>query len=351
MEKLGRSLKLLLGALLVLLSPGLAFSQAPFYQGKTITIIRGEAAGGTGDLMMRAEIPFLKKYIPGEPAIVVEYMAGGGGRKAANHIHGSVRPDGLTLGSFGLGLLANAALGEPGVQYDMNKFNYLGSPHSTYQWVFLSRKEAGLDNLEKLRAASGVRIGAQSVGHAIYITGRLFAYLLGLKDPKFVVGYSGSEIDLALARGEVDARVNNADTVLTRSADQVEKGLLHFHATIEVPKGHTHPRFAHLPEIETFAKSQHDRALLLFLRSMRQFGSPFLLPPGTPKDRADILHEAFRKTFRDPEFHKSYKKMTADDATPILRDEMAKILAELPRDPEVISLFKKIAGADPLPPR
>jgi tripartite-type tricarboxylate transporter receptor subunit TctC len=262
-----------------------------------------------------------------------------------------VRPDGLTLGSFGLGLLANAALGEPGVQYDMNKFNYLGSPHSTYQWVFLSRKEAGLDNLEKLRAASGVRIGAQSVGHAIYITGRLFAYLLGLKDPKFVVGYSGNEIDLALARGEVDARVNNADTVLTRSADQVEKGLLHFHGTIEVPKGHTHPRFAHLPEIETFAKSQQDRALLLFLRSMRQFGSPFLLPPGTPKDRADILHEAFRKTFRDPEFHKSYKKMTADDATPILRNEMAKILAELPRDPEVISLFKKIAGADPLPPR
>lgn len=351
MEKLERSLSLLLGNLLVFLSPALSFSQAPFYQGKTITIIRGEAAGGTGDLMMRAEIPFLKKYIPGEPAIVVEYMAGGGGRKAANHIYAAARPDGLTIGSFGLGLLANAALGEPGVQYDMNKFIYLGSPHSTYQWVLLSRKGAGLDNLEKLRAASGVRIGAQSVGHAIYITGRLFAYLLGLKEAKFVVGYSGTEIDLALARGEVDARVNNADTVLTRSADVVEKGLLNFHATIEVPRGHTHPYFSHLPEIESFAKSQQDRALLTLLRSMRQFGSPFLLPPGTPKERVEILEEAFRKTFRDPEFHKSYKKMTADEATPILGNEMTKILAELPRDPEVVALFKRIAGAEPLPPR
>lgn len=127
--------------------------------------------------------------------------------------------------------------------------------------------------------------------------------------------------------------------------------MLNFHATIEVPKVHTHPRFSHLPEIEAFARSQQDRALLSLLRSMRQFGSPFLLPPGTPRDRVDILQEAFRNTFRDPEFHKSYKKMTADEATPILGDEMNKILAELPRDPEVIALFKRIAGAEPLPPR
>jgi tripartite-type tricarboxylate transporter receptor subunit TctC len=351
MKNLERLLSLLLGILSILLSPALVFPQAPFYQGKTITLIRGEAAGGTGDLMMRAEIPFLRKYIPGEPAIVVEYMPGGGGRAAANHFSGAVRPDGLTMGSFGLGLLANAALGESGVQYDVNKFIYLGSPHSTYQWVLLSRKEAGLDNLEKLRAASGVRVGAQSVGHAIYITGRLFAYLIGLKDPKFVVGYSGNEIDLALARGEVDMRVNNADTVLTRSREAVEKGLIHFHATIEVPKGHTHPHFAQLPEMESFARSQPERGIVTLLRSMRQFGSPFLLPPGTPKDRVEILQEAFRKTFKDPEFIASYNKMTADEASPILGSDMSKILAELPRDPQVIALFKKIAGPDPLPAR
>ena len=51
-----------------------------------------------------------------------------------------------------------------------------GSPVSVFHYVFLTRKEAGLNSLEKLRGATGVRIGAQEVGHDIYITGRLFAY-------------------------------------------------------------------------------------------------------------------------------------------------------------------------------
>jgi hypothetical protein len=55
-------------------------------------------------------------------------------------------------------------LGESGVQYDIKKFSYLGSPYSTYHAVFVSRKEAGFDTIEKLRAATGIRVGAQSVG-------------------------------------------------------------------------------------------------------------------------------------------------------------------------------------------
>ncbi|MBI3000219.1 MAG: hypothetical protein HYY46_17480, partial [Deltaproteobacteria bacterium] len=91
------------------------------------------------------------------------------------------------------------------------KLIYLGSPNSASQYVFLSRKEAGLSSLDKLRATPGVRIGAQSVGHDIYINGRLFAYLIGLKDPKFVTGYSGPEVDLALMRGEVDVDRKGVD--------------------------------------------------------------------------------------------------------------------------------------------
>ena len=37
-----------------------------------------------------------------------------------------------------------------------------------------------------------------------------------------------------------------------------------FHAIIEIPKGrkHAHPRFADLPDIETFAKSAMDRKVV-----------------------------------------------------------------------------------------
>ena len=63
-----------------------AFAQAPFFQGKTITIVQGRDPGGTGDLRVRALVPFLQKYIPGSPTIIMEFMPGGGSRKAANHV-------------------------------------------------------------------------------------------------------------------------------------------------------------------------------------------------------------------------------------------------------------------------
>src|SRR4030095_1150905 len=82
------------------------FAQAPFYQGKTITIVHGRAPGGSGDLRLRAVIPSLQKYIPGNPAFVHEYMDGGGGRKAANYIFSQARADGLFVGNVGGGVVA-----------------------------------------------------------------------------------------------------------------------------------------------------------------------------------------------------------------------------------------------------
>ena len=344
---------LFLAALLIEVSflPRDLLAQTPFYQGKTITLIQGTAPGGSSDMMVKSALPFLKKYIPGEPAIVPDYMPGGGGIKAANYLYKSARPDGLIIGNVGGGLVSNAVLGEPGVLYDINKLIYLGSPHSHYHWVFMSRREAGLPNLEALRAASGVRVGAQSIGHSVYIVGRLFAYLIGLKEPKFVVGYSGPELDLGLLQGEFDARINNADTLVTRNPEWLAKGVIDVHAIMEVPKGLKHDHFGRLPEVEQFAKSERERKVLAMLRAFRQVGSPYILPPGTPGEQVKILREALAKTFKDPGFHQEYKKLTGDEATPLMADEMEKAVKELPRDPEIVELFKKIAGGGPLPPR
>jgi tripartite-type tricarboxylate transporter receptor subunit TctC len=140
------------------------FPQSSFFQGKTITIVQGRDPGGTGDIRVRAMVPFLQKHIPGNPTIISEYMPGGGSRKAANYLFRSASADGLTIGNVSSGMVAVAVLGEKGVEYDIDKFFYLGSPFSVHHAVFVSRKEAGLGSIEKLRAAPGVRIGGQSVG-------------------------------------------------------------------------------------------------------------------------------------------------------------------------------------------
>jgi len=335
---------------LIILSDAV-FSQSDFFKGKTITIIHGRDPGGTGDMRVRAMIPFLQKYIPGNPNIVNEYMPGGGGRKAANHVYRSGRPDGLMIGNPGLGMVSAAVLGESGVLYDLDKFFYLGSPYSSYHPLFLSRKQAGLSSIEKLTAASGVRVGGQSVGFSTYSEGRLFAYILGLKDPKFIAGYAGPEIDQALMRGEVDARATAADSVAQRNRDWLEGGLVDFHAILEIPKGDKHPQFKQLPELESFAKSEREHKLINLARAFRVAGGPSVLPPGTPKDRVVILQEAFRKTYKDPEFLREYRKLTGDDASPLLPEVHEKTIRDIPRDPEVIELYKKIVGAEPLPPR
>jgi len=335
---------------LVLFSAG-SFAQTPFYQGKTLTILQGTEPGGSSDMLTRAMIPFLHKHIPGNPTVVSEYMPGGGGIKAANHIFKNVKPDGLTIGRIGGALVANAVLGEKGVLYDLDKFIYLGSPHSTYHWVFLTRREAGIKSIDDLRSASKLRIGAQAVGHSIYFVGRMFAYLIGIKEPSFVVGYGGAELDGALTRGEIDARINNADTTLQRNAEALKSGAIVPHVIMQVPRSLKHHHFTNLPEIETFAKSDLDRKLLNMVRVFRQFGTPSILPPGTPKEQVEILKTAMVKTFADPEFPAAYKKFTGDDATPLMPDEMEKALKELPRDPETVALFKKLNAAGPLPAR
>jgi tripartite-type tricarboxylate transporter receptor subunit TctC len=339
----------LIGFLFVAPPPSLG--QTPFFHGKTIAIVQGRDPGGTGDMRVRAMIPFLQKYIPGNPSIVNEYMPGGGSRKAANYVYKQAKPDGLTVGNLGLGMVSSGLLGEAGVLYDVDKFIYLGSPFSSHHAIFVTRKEAGLSTVEKLRAAEGIRIGGQSVGFSTYIEGRLFAYILGLKNPKFVTGYGGAELDPVLMRGEIDARATSADTVMRRNPDWIPKGLVDFHAILEVPKGEKHHLFPNVPELETFARSETERKLITLYRAFRVAGQPFVLPPGTPKERADIIREAFRKTYSDPEFHKEYKKFTADDATPLMPEAHEKVIREIPRDPEIVGIFKKLQGADPLPSR
>jgi hypothetical protein len=172
-----------------------------------------------------------------------------------------------------------------------------------------------------------------------------------MKEPKFIVGYTSPEVDVALLSGELDARANAAVSVLRRNPEWLEKRVMNFHAIMEIPKGIKHPRLAHLPEIESFAKTEREKKVLTVWRAFRGVGSPYILPPGTPKDRVEILEEAMRRAFKDPEFPKYFKKLVDDDPSPLGAAELARLIREMPRDPEVLELIKKFSGAGPLPPR
>src|SRR4029453_15896058 len=192
---------------LMLLVVDSALAQTPFYQGKTITLLVGSGPGGMGDLRAKALASRLTRNTPGNPTIVFQYMPGAGGRKATNHIYNTAKPDGLTLLRVSSSVIPFAVLGESGVQYDIGKFNYLGATEHQLYYMFVTRKGAGLNNLEKLRSTPGVRIGSSPVGHTGYLHSRGVPYLLDMRDPKIVPGYEAADLDVAFANNEVDARV------------------------------------------------------------------------------------------------------------------------------------------------
>ena len=328
-----------------------AGAQTAYYKGKTITMVQGRAPGGQGDIRVRALLPILQKNLPGNPTIVSEYMDGGGGRKAANHLFRVARSDGFIIGNIGEGFVSSAVLGESGVQYDIDKFIYLGAGSSQTNYVFYTRSQLGLNSIEKLRAAAGIRVGGQTVGHSIYFVGRLFAWLMDLKQPRFIPGYSGPDLDAALLQGEIDARASVPDDI-TRRGEWLDKGLVDWQALFEIPRGYRvqHPAFSKIPSLDTFAKSDRARKILVMARNFRLIGVPYILPPGSPPEAVEILKAAFRKSLNDPEFHANMKKLTGGAAAPLMPEEQERAIREIPREPETVDSYKKIAGPDPLPP-
>jgi tripartite-type tricarboxylate transporter receptor subunit TctC len=331
--------------------PERVLSQTPYFQGKTITMLRAGSPGGSGDMQARALIPALRRHIPGQPSIIIENMPGAAGMKAVNHTYAMSKPDGLMVTAVGAGLIPGPILGLAGARYDLDKLIYLGSTDSADPYIFVSRKEAGFDTLEKLRSASGIRIGAQTVGHLIYVSGRLFAYIMGLKDPRLVVGYGGPDLDIALAKGEVDAVSKNAATAVRRAGDGLDRGLFNVHATITIPRGKFHPRFRNVPELDSFAKNERERQLIDLYRAFLYPKWPYILPPGTPTAIVDILRGAMAKAIRDAEFHNEFKRLMGSEAAPLTGEEVETAIRDLPRDPEIIALYKKLADHGPIPDR
>ena len=92
-------------------------AQTPFYQGKTVQIRVGFAAGGAFDLWARVIASHLGRFVPGNPTFVVQNMTGGGSMIAANYVYGVAKPDGLTLGVVSPAMYIEQVTGKKEVQF------------------------------------------------------------------------------------------------------------------------------------------------------------------------------------------------------------------------------------------
>lgn len=334
-------------------SQGVA-AEAPYYQGKTLTVVEARSAGGTGSLRTQTAMKYLSKYLPGNPSVVYQYMAGGGGAIAMNHIANVARRDGLTIGNVSSGIFASIITDAPGLRFKLEDIRWLGSGTSGTPTALVIRPELKLDSVEKLRAYTGLRFANRSVGHSMYIRDRLTSFVLELKEPRWILGYSDQEIRLALERGEADAQFGGIAGHVREVPEWFQKKGFTVPIILKNAKGEGAERYAPVfpqgrPGLEQFADTAIKKTMLAIYQTTNS-GSVFFVHRDIPEPVLKTLNEAFDRAWKDPEWAKEHERLTNEPADPITGDELHALLAQVPRDPKVIDVYKQLIGGGPVPP-
>lgn len=302
-----------------------AFAAAPFYQGKVVRLTVGFSAGGGFDLWARVVARHLGKHIPGTPTVVVENVTGAGGLIQANQFYKATKPDGLTIGHINGGLILSQMLGQPGYDFDSQKFIYIGAANKENP-VFVFTKKSGITSADKWRNSPvPVKIGGLVPGNFVDNCDRVMRDILGFPS-QIVTGYKGTtDILIAMESGEVAGGPPSWDNVKTNRKSAIKTGSM-----IVVVQGVSKPLkdLPNVPRMIDQAKTEEQKRLVqVVIHYANDYSRPFALPPGTPKDRVELLRKAFRETMKDAEFLAEVDKMklTLD---PTSGEDMTKAVAD-----------------------
>jgi len=322
-----------------------AEAQAPYYQGKTVTIVVGYQAGDGYDIWSRLLAAHMGKHIPGAPNMVAQNMPGAGSMIAANYIYNVAKPDGLTIGSIGPSLYLDQLVGKKEVQFDWARFGWVGSTENT-PWLLYMKTDTPYKTIEDVRKAKQPpKCSATGTGTSGHFIPRLLEEALAAKFT-VVMGYQGgAEQDLAFERGEVVCRSLSIPTFFAREPFTTWRKNNLVRILMQTGRKRD-PRMPDVPTIHElmneFKTPAPTRALVTAILASGDLGRPFITPPGTPADRLKILRDAFRKTMADPAFLADVKarKLEADPDFGEDLEIIAKEAVNKPRD--IVERMKKL---------
>lgn len=279
-----------------------ADSVADFYKGRNIDFIVGAAAGGGFDQTARPLAPFLSKYMPGNPNVVVRNMPGGAGVIMTNYLVSAAAADGTAIG-MGTGnvpyepRLNMLSADGRNIRYDPRKLAWIGTPvrepQVSYVWHGTSVK-----TWEDLRTQK-VRFGATAASGDNAIFPAMANKLLNLKS-EVITGYRGvAEILLAMERGELEANNSAYSTLGVSKPDWRRDNKVRYVMQFGVE------RIAELQDVPTLYElvdDSEDKKMLRFFFLKFEMHRPIYAPPNIPADRLAALRTAFDRAMKDPDF-------------------------------------------------
>jgi tripartite-type tricarboxylate transporter receptor subunit TctC len=325
-----------------------AEAQTPYYQGKTIRLIVGYPAGSTHDAWARLVGAYLTKHIAGNPNTIVQNMPGAGSAVAANYVFGVAKPDGLSIAVVNAGLYFDQLLGRKEVQYDWGKFAWVGSSTRSNTLLYMAA-QTPFKTIQDVRgAATPPKCGSTGSGNSGYYVPKLLEETIGTKF-QIVSGYQGgSDIDLAVERGEVHCRAISIPVYFGR--EPYHSWRKTGFARVLIQTGNKRDaRIADVPTLnelmEQYQTAPLARRLASVVNTSAEFGAwPAMTSPNTPAEYLKILRAAFVKSVNDPELLAEAKKKTLD--VELITGEEAEALArEVVNQPaEIVARLKKLLG-------
>jgi tripartite-type tricarboxylate transporter receptor subunit TctC len=272
---------------------------ADFFKGKTITINTGDKPGGGSDLTARLVGQYLSKQLG---ATVVTMNKTGAAHMEGYHFVWNAKPDGLTFGCEDFPSLVTNDLQEmPGVQYQAEKYSYVGGIGDE-EVIFWVSAKGPIKSIQDLKAGRGLKLVATS------ITGRratdqvMVAYLLDL-DAKVIAGLKGSkECDLAVMQGEATGTTSSALSYRQGVKAGTHKGLF----TLDVRRNEGIPD---VPALTELVKLPKEKLELLELMLTLRTGKALYSTPGIPKDRLDFLRNIFKEIWKQPNSKADLEKL------------------------------------------
>jgi tripartite-type tricarboxylate transporter receptor subunit TctC len=326
--------------------PWSAAAQSDFFKGKQISIVVGFTAGGIIDLWARLFTQHLGKYLPGNPTLVVQNVAGGGSMIAANQLYNIAKPDGLTLGMISSGLYFDQLMGVKEVRFDWSKFAWIGSPVRNFE-VLTMRADTPYKSVEDIqKAAQPPRCGTTGAGATGHYFPKFLEEALGAKI-QVVLGYPGNrDVELAIERGEAQCYAITKEAFLREPGRSwLKKGFVR----VLVQGGQKRDAlFPDAPTIyELMEKHKTADSLKRFatvLLSPGAIGRPLIAPPNLPADRLKILRDGYAKMIKDADFLEEAKKREWDVEYISGQDLEATAKSSVVQSPETIERLKKILG-------
>jgi tripartite-type tricarboxylate transporter receptor subunit TctC len=312
---------------------------AAFYRRNTVSIVVGSGAGGGFDTTARLVARHIGRHIPGTPTVIVVNMPGAGGLVAANHLFNAAPKDGTVIGLFHEAQVMNQLTEGEGVQFDLLKFNWLGSSYDDPN-VCIVRSDAAVTGFQGLIGrAEPIAIGATGPGSNSHDAPQVLARATGA-NIRTVPGYSTTnDVRVAIERGEVHGMCLGWESVRSTSAEWLEEK----HAHVFVQNGTArHPDLPDVPLALEFARDEESRILLRLLDAPSSISKPFVLPPDVDGRRVHVMRQALSATYHDPRFLTEAAAMRLG-FQPKTAHEIEQVLTEvLATPPDIAAKYRQM---------